>query len=241
MWALSSGCGTSWLSLFLAAQIWSSCFLVAHSQATKNVTISIAVTPEYPLIGDSVTLIPVTTAMDVISCLWLKSFDSEYHEIFLHKIKPDNKVVMGDGYDGRQILRSNCTMRITQLKTEDMTLYVLIRNTTGVTEIGKTFLRILEDTNTPSPDPDAGEPKVITLGNMAGIGVACLIVSLLIVGLIMYRTMKQPEGLGSGEGRSPHSSSNLGSGGRRSPHTPSKPGSQPRLSMHTPGPGPAPQ
>ncbi|XP_016853631.1 uncharacterized protein LOC107983663 isoform X2 [Anolis carolinensis] len=231
MWALSSGCGTSWLSLFLAAQILISCFFVAHSQDTKIVNISVVLLPEFSMVGDSVTIIPETTERDVTSCMWFRSFEGKYYPIIFKQFKPDERVMRGDGYDGRQFLRENCALRITELDIADMAIYMIIRNTTSKTEAGKVFLRILRDSKvvTPSPVPHKLEPKVITVGTMAGIIVGCLIGSVLIVGLITYQTMKQSErnNLGSGEGRSPHSSS--------------KPGSQQRLSIHNLGPVPAPQ
>ncbi|XP_062818318.1 uncharacterized protein LOC100558043 isoform X5 [Anolis carolinensis] len=229
MWALSSGCGTSWLSLFLAAQVLSSCFFVAHSQDAGNVTIRIELLPKYPKVGDSVKLIPELTDWAVTSCLWLRSFGTHNYRIFLHEFQPNDKITKGDGHDGKQFLLQYCDLLITKLNMRDMGFYKIIKTTTGETEIGEAFLQILEDTEvvTPSLDPPKRKERVDTVVTVAGILVGCLIGAVLVVSLISCQITKQPEGLGSGEGRSPHSSS--------------KPGSQPRLSIHTLGPGPAPQ
>nr|XP_008120710.1 PREDICTED: uncharacterized protein LOC103281272 isoform X1 [Anolis carolinensis] len=209
------------------AQISISCFFVAHSQDPTTVNITVVLLPEYPKVGGSVTIIPGTTKRDVTSCLWLKNFEDGYHRIILNEFKPNNKVTKGDKYDGRQFLREHCALLITKLDIEDQASYKIIKNTTSETETGETFLRILGDMDTSGPHKP--QQRVITVGTMAGIIVGCLIGSVLIVGLITYQTMKQSErnSWGSGEGRSPHSSS--------------KPGSQQRLSIHNLGPVPAPQ
>ncbi|XP_062818330.1 uncharacterized protein LOC103281274 isoform X2 [Anolis carolinensis] len=229
MWALSSGCGTSWLSLFLADP--------------KTVNISLTPYPKTPTVRASVTIYPENTTRDVTSCLWLRSKNDEDLWIILNMFKPIEKVLRGAAYNGRQFFRNNCGLLITRLEMEDMAVYKFIRNTTSETETGSIFLWIQQEVVTTTPGPKVPQRRVITVGTMAGIIVGCLIGSILVVGVITYHTMKQSErtSWGSGEDRSPHSTSNLGSAEGRSPHSASKPGSQQRLSIHNLGPVPAPQ
>nr|XP_016853634.1 PREDICTED: uncharacterized protein LOC107983664 [Anolis carolinensis] len=207
MWALSSGCGTSWLSLFLAAQILISCFFVAHSQDPTAVNITVVLLPEHPKVGGSVTITPETTKRDVTSCLWLKGSEQGYNRVILNEFKPDSKVTNADQYNGRQSFKENCALHITKLDVEDQASYKIIRNTTSETETGEVFLLILRDSKVVTTTPHKPEPRVMAVGTMAGIIVGCLVGSVLIVALITYQTMKQSESFGSGEGRSPHTTS----------------------------------
>ncbi|XP_077788354.1 cell adhesion molecule CEACAM21-like [Podarcis muralis] len=144
----SHGWKVSWKMLPLAASVLSSCFLLTRAQETTG--ISIRVVPEVLKEGDSVTLTPEGLDLkNVGSCKWYRGAVEERNIIISFFRPPYSGQIGGPAYTGRETVKPDCSLYITDLKPDDSGIYTFKPEGPGVTNTGDTNITVSEILSNP--------------------------------------------------------------------------------------------
>uniref|UniRef100_A0A670IVM5 Immunoglobulin domain-containing protein n=1 Tax=Podarcis muralis TaxID=64176 RepID=A0A670IVM5_PODMU len=163
----------SWHTAFLAASVLSSCFLLTRAQETTG--ISIRVVPEVLKEGDSVTLTPEGLDLkNIASCKWYRGAVEERNMIISFFRPPFSGETKGPAHTGRETVKPDFSLYITDLKPADSGIYSFKPEGPGVTITGATNITVSEST-----PPGSG----LTPGQIVGIVIGCVLGVALIGGL----------------------------------------------------------
>ncbi|XP_053253825.1 carcinoembryonic antigen-related cell adhesion molecule 16-like [Podarcis raffonei] len=141
------GWKVSWKMLPLAASVLSSCFLLTRAQETTG--ISIRVVPEALKEGDSVTLTPEDFDLKkIVSCKWYRGA-AEAGNIIVTSFLFHSDQTEGTAYTGRETVKPDCSLYITDLKPDDSGIYSFKPEGPGVTNTGATNITVSEVLSNP--------------------------------------------------------------------------------------------
>uniref|UniRef100_A0A670IUJ9 Ig-like domain-containing protein n=1 Tax=Podarcis muralis TaxID=64176 RepID=A0A670IUJ9_PODMU len=137
----SHGWKVSWKMLPLAASVLSSCFLLTRAQETTG--ISIRVVPEVLKEGDSVTLTPEGLDLkNIASCKWYRGAVEERNMIISFFRPPFSGETKGPAHTGRETVKPDFSLYITDLKPADSGIYSFKPEGPGVTITGATNITV---------------------------------------------------------------------------------------------------
>uniref|UniRef100_A0A670ITY3 Ig-like domain-containing protein n=1 Tax=Podarcis muralis TaxID=64176 RepID=A0A670ITY3_PODMU len=138
----------SWHTAFLAASVLSSCFLLTRAQETTG--ISIRVVPEVLKEGDSVTLTPEGLDLkNIASCKWYRGAVEERNMIISFFRPPFSGETKGPAHTGRETVKPDFSLYITDLKPADSGIYSFKPEGPGVTITGATNITVSETLSNP--------------------------------------------------------------------------------------------
>ncbi|KAM6428686.1 uncharacterized protein PHA67_003382 isoform 1-T1 [Liasis olivaceus] len=157
---------------------------LVFTQAATNNTIDITVYPEFPVVGQNISLRPKNTSENITACLWSKGEAKTYVEILVYQLSTPPQIIKKSGYDVRHVPKNDCSLRINNVSMADIGMYGLQRNTTNGTTSGKIYLVVIKD------NKDANKRKGLSSGSIAGIFVGCLVGTAAVVGLVSYQVWK---------------------------------------------------
>ncbi|XP_042294757.1 carcinoembryonic antigen-related cell adhesion molecule 6-like [Sceloporus undulatus] len=123
------------------------CFLLAGAQSG---TTNIMADPQEPIEGENVTLTPATVPANSISCRWYQGTDPGKNLILIYYLPPLTWQTTGPGFTGRETGNSDCSLRITDLKTSDSGVYTLEMERPGALEMGTADIVVSEVVSKPT-------------------------------------------------------------------------------------------
>ncbi|KAK9394401.1 pregnancy-specific beta-1-glycoprotein 2-like [Crotalus adamanteus] len=156
----------------------------AAPNATGNATIDLIVEPEFPVVGVTVFLKPKTVSEKITSCSWARGEDATYTEILVYELRPAPKIHKKAGYNTRHIPGKDCSLSIKNVSKADMDVYILQRNASTGTAIGKIYLLVIKENEGPE------KRKGLSTASIAVIFVGCLLGTALVVAMISYQVWK---------------------------------------------------
>nr|XP_028598084.1 hemicentin-1-like isoform X4 [Podarcis muralis] len=170
----SHGWKVSWKMLPLAASVLSSCFLLTRGQETTG--IRIRVVPEVLKEGESVTLTPEGLDLkNIASCKWYRGAVEERNMIISFFRPPFSGETKGPAHTGRETVKPDFSLYITDLKPDDSGIYSFKPEGPGVTSTGATNITVSGEVRnvTISGPSNAKENDSVTLNcNSAGTNVS---------------------------------------------------------------------
>uniref|UniRef100_A0A670ZY57 Uncharacterized protein n=1 Tax=Pseudonaja textilis TaxID=8673 RepID=A0A670ZY57_PSETE len=111
---------------------------------TENVTVEITIEPEFPVVGVTVVLRPKDTPENIISCAWGRGEEVTYKDILIYEVSPAPQLHKKAGYNTRHTPGKDCSLSIKNISKSDMDIYVLQRNASNSTAVGKIYLLVIK-------------------------------------------------------------------------------------------------